>query len=135
MKHLIRLGIVAGFTLLGGCIPSVNSNLDTISNSVTNSLTGSDKYEIQWSGTSGKQLYAGYSIASTDGSAPMRVESVQAKLPHKVSFSAPKNAIVSASGVILNQEENVEIKIYKNGSECGKVAIVGSGAAANKVCQ
>ncbi|MDP5339263.1 MAG: hypothetical protein NWQ28_11905 [Nodularia sp. (in: cyanobacteria)] len=136
MKNLIRLAIVAGFVLLQNCASSSNSG--TTSNPRTNSLSfspsASDNYEVHWTGTSGNQLYGGYSIISEDINTPMRLESVQATLPHKVNFSVPKNAIVSASGDTLNQGK-VEIKIYKNGSECGKVVVVGSGVGANKVCQ
>lgn len=132
MKKLTRLAIVSGFVLLQSCTTSVKSAPVTSSQSV--SLGGSDKYEVHWTGASGKEVYAGYSIISQDPNTPMKLESIQAKLPHKVSFSAPKNAIVSASGNTLNQG-SVDIKIYKNGSECGKAGIVGSGAGANKVCQ
>lgn len=62
------------------------------------------------------------------------MEKVTATLPYKLSFSAPKNALIAASGATLNQGQ-VEVKIYKNGSECGKDAFTGSGAMANKVCQ
>ncbi|MBD2453078.1 hypothetical protein H6G80_03185 [Nostoc sp. FACHB-87] len=102
---------------------------------VVNSPSGSDKYEIQWSGASGKELFAGYSILSLDPpGTPMKVESIKGKLPHKVNFSASKNTIVSASGNTFPHTA-VEIKIYKNGSECGKVVAVGSGVGANKVCE
>lgn len=134
MKNIIRLSVVVGFAFLQSCTPSAKSSPIASLQSVADSPSGSDKYEVHWSGASGKELYAGYSILSLDGNTPMRVESVQAKLPHKISFSAPKNAIVSASGNTLNQG-NVEIKIYRNGSECGKVVAVGSGAGANKACQ
>lgn len=132
MKKLTRLAIVSGFVLLQSCTASVKSAPVTSSQSV--SPSGSDKYEIHWSGANGKEFYAGYSIVSLDGSTPMRVESVKGKLPHKVSFSAPKNAIVTANGDTFGQG-SVEVKIYKNGSECGKVVTVGSGARANKGCQ
>jgi len=69
-----------------------------------------------------------------DFNQPMRMESVQAKLPHKVKFSTPPNAIVSAHGITINKGD-VEVKIYKNGSECGKVVVVGSGVGGNKVCE
>ncbi len=134
MKNLIKLSVVAGFALLQGCTPSAKSSPIPSSQSVTESVSGSDKYEVQWTGTSGEELAASYSIIFKDPSTPMRIESVQAKLPHKVNFSIPKNAVVSASGITLNKG-SVEIRIYKNGSECGKVAVVGSGAGANKVCQ
>ncbi|MBD2435832.1 hypothetical protein [Nostoc sp. FACHB-110] len=134
MKNIIRLSVVIGFLLLQGCTPSAKSSSITSSEPpITNSPGGSDKYEIRWTGTGGKKLSAGYSVVSKDFATPMRVESVNGTLPHKISFSAPKNSVVSASAITTNKEV-VEIKIYKNGSECGKVGIVGSGASANKVC-
>ncbi|MFN6515693.1 MAG: hypothetical protein RMY29_014525 [Nostoc sp. CreGUA01] len=132
MKNLTKLAIVSGFALLQACTPSAKSSPITSSQSV-NSPSGSDNYEVQWTGANGQELFAGYSILPLDGSTP-RVESVKGTLPHKVSFSAPKNAVVSASGNTLNKGA-VEIKIYKNSSECGKVGVVGSGVGANKVCQ
>lgn len=138
MKNLIRLSIVAGFLLLQSCTPSANSTSVTSpvtgSKTTTNSVDGSDKYEIRWSGTKGTKLYGGYAIISQDPNIPMRMESVQAQLPHKINFSVAKGSVVSASGNTLNKGA-VEVKIYKNGSECGKVGVVGSGVGANKTCQ
>ncbi len=95
---------------------------------------GSDTYEIQWSGGNGSKLFGSYSILSKSPKTPLRVEKVTTILPYKVNFSAPKNTLISAAGATVNQGI-VEIKIFKNGSECGKVVIVGSAALANKVCQ
>ncbi len=140
MKNILRLSIISGFLLLQSCTNSVNSTSNSITSSLiaskptTNSVSGSDKYEIHWSGRKGKELHGGYAILSEEPDAPMKMESVQAKLPHKISFSAPTNSVVSASGNTLNGG-TVEVKIYKNGSECGKVAVVGSQVGANKVCQ
>ena len=90
-------------------------------------------YFLNWSGTKGKELYGSYAITSKDLDAPTQVESVEVKIPHKISFSAPKNSLVSADGITLNGG-TVEVKIYKNGSECGKVGVVGSKVGANKIC-
>ncbi len=139
MKNIVRLSIVCGFLLLQSCADSVNStsNLTTssliASKPTTNSVSGSDKYEIHWSGTKGKKIYGSYAITSKDLDAPTQVESVEVKIPHKISFSALKNSLVSADGITLNGG-TVEVKIYKNGSECGKVMFVGSQVGANKVC-
>jgi len=139
MKNLIRASIVVGFVLLQGCTPSASST--SVTSSATspkltkNSVGGSDRYEVLWIGTKGKKLYGSYVVASTQKTeAPIRVESINAQLPHKISFSAPKNSIVSASGGTLDKGP-VEVKIYKNGSECGKATFVGSGVGANKTCQ
>lgn len=139
MKNFIRLSVVVGFALLQGCTPSANSSQIPSSQSVTDSPSspsspsGSDKYEIQWTGTNGEDFFGSYVITFKDPSVPVRVESVQAKLPHKVSFSIPKNSGVSAYGNLLHKG-SVEVRIYKNARECGKVAVVGSGVGANKVC-
>lgn len=145
MKNFTRLSVLAGLALLQSCTslctPPVNSNSITSSNSVLSSnsvrksSSGLDKYEIQWIGNQGSKIYGSYSIMSiTDLSAPTRVESVKALLPHKVNFSAPKKSIVSASALTL-EKATVEVKIYRNGSECGRVVAIGSGAGADKVCQ
>jgi len=139
MKNIVRLSIVCGFLLLQSCTNSVNSNSNLTTSSLiaskptTNSVSGLDKYEIHWSGTKGKELYGGYAIISVGSDAPMQMESVEAKIPHKISFSAPKNSVVSASGDTFNGG-TVEVKIYKNGKECGKVGVVGSQVGANKIC-
>ncbi|MEH2031027.1 MAG: hypothetical protein V7K67_15420 [Nostoc sp.] len=146
MKNFIRLSVLAGLALLQSCTslctPPVNSSsitstsLDSVpsSNSVTKSSGGSDKYEIQWIGNQGSKIYGSYSILSmTDLKSPTRVESVKAVLPYKVNFSAPKKSIVSA-GALTFEKATVDVKIYRNGSECGRVGAVGSGAGVNKVC-
>ncbi|MEH1908832.1 hypothetical protein [Nostoc sp.] len=122
MKKLATLVIASA--LLTGCTPSIDSS----------SFTGSDNYEVQWTGVNGSKLFGSYVIASKSPSTPSRVEKVVTTLPYKVSFSAPKNTLISAAGGTLNQG-TVEIKIFRNGSECGKVTMVGSGAMANQVCQ
>ena len=145
MKNFIRLSALAGLALLQSCTsfcaPPVNSNLITSSNlvpsstSATKSSSGSDKYEIQWTGTKGSKVYASYAITSTtDLTAPSRVENVEAVLPYKANFSTPQKSIVSAD-VLTFEKGKVEVKIYKNGSECGRANAVGSGAGAGKTCQ
>ncbi|MDZ8135132.1 MAG: hypothetical protein RM049_07485 [Nostoc sp. DedQUE04] len=139
MRNSIRLSAIAGLAFLHGCtsscIPSPNSTSNTNPISVANSFSGSDKYEVQWNGPKGTKIVGTYVIGSTkDLTAPSRVENVEVILPHKVSFSAPKQSIVSADGTLLGQGK-LEIKIYKNGSECGKPTAVGSGAGATKLCQ
>lgn len=122
LKNLIRLILVS--VLLTGCSPS-------------NSLSGSDNYEVQWSGTAGSKLFGSYVVGSRTPGIPTRVEKVGATLPYKITFSAPKNSLITAAGATFNQgiQSTVEIKIFKNGSECDKVGIVGSGAMNTKVCQ
>lgn len=125
MKNLIKLVFVSGIVLFG--LRAFSNPLPLSSNSY--------QYQVQWSGQKGAKLYGGYSIAFLHNlSTPIRVEKVNATLPYKLSFSTPKNAIISASGATLNQGQ-VQIKIYKNGSECGREAFIGSGAMANKICK
>ncbi|MEH1871615.1 hypothetical protein [Nostoc sp.] len=121
MKKLISLAIVSG--LLLGCNQS--SSLNSI---------GSDNYEVSWDGTSGAKLWGSYVISSKSVGQVPRVEKITEKLPYKVNFSASKNALISAAGATLNQG-TVEIKIFRNGVECGKVAVTGSGSMSSKICQ
>ncbi|MHC5825020.1 MAG: hypothetical protein ACYT04_56545 [Nostoc sp.] len=97
-------------------------------------MSGSDNYEVRWTGANGSKLFGSYVVVSRSPGTPMRAEKVTATLPYKITFSAPKNTLISAAGATLNQG-TVEIKIFKNGSECDKVAIVGSGSMSSKVCQ
>ncbi|MEH2047855.1 hypothetical protein [Nostoc sp.] len=123
-NYLARLAL--GSVLLAvGYKPIMQSNLLSF---------GSDTYEIQWSGANGSKLFGSYGIVSKSTSTPSRVEKVTGTLPYKVNFSAPKNTLISAAGTTVHQGI-VEIKIFKNGSECGKVVVLGSGAIANKTCQ
>ena len=125
MKNLRHLVFVSGIVLFG-----LN-----LSENPASSLSNSVKYQVQWSGKKGAKLYGSYSISFLHSpSTPIRVEKVDANLPHTLSFSTPKNALIGASGFTLNQG-SVEIKIYKNGHVCGKEVVTGSGAMANKVCQ
>jgi hypothetical protein len=122
MKKIATLAITSA--VLTACTPSINST----------SFSGSDNYEVEWTGANGSKLFGSYVIGSKNLSTPSRVEKITATLPYKVSFSAPKNTLISAAG-IADHQGTVEIKIFKNGSECGKVSVVGSGAIANKICQ
>ncbi|MEH2315946.1 hypothetical protein [Nostoc sp.] len=97
-------------------------------------MSGSDNYEVQWAGANGSKLFGSYVVGSKNPGTPTIVEKVTATLPYKITFSAPKNVLISAAGGTLNQG-TVEIKIFRNGSECGKALLIGSGAMANKVCQ
>jgi hypothetical protein len=122
MKKLATLVIASA--LLTACTQSINSN----------SFGGSDNYEVQWTGANGSKLFGSYIIGSKNISTPSRAEKVTATLPYKVNFSAPRNTLISAAGATVNQGA-VEIKIFKNGSECGKAVFVGTGTMANKVCR
>lgn len=122
MKKLLSLALIGVLSV--GCTSLINSN----------SLSGSDNYEVQWTGANGNKLFGSYVIGSKNLSTPSRAEKVTATLPYKVTFSAPKNTLISAAGATVNQG-TVEIKIFKNGSDCGKPVFVGSGAMGNKVCQ
>jgi len=95
---------------------------------------GEDQYQIQWQGASGQELFGSYSIQDADFNKPMRVEAVHTKLPHKIDFSAVKNSAVIATGFTTTGDQ-VTVEIYRNGLECGKAIVVGSGVPANKVCQ
>ncbi|WP_334934545.1 hypothetical protein [Nostoc sp.] len=122
MKKIATLAITSA--VLTACTPSMNSN----------SFSGSDNYEVEWTGANGSKLFGSYVIGSKNLSTPSKVEKVTATLPYKVSFSAAKNTLISAAGATVNQG-TVQIKIFKNGSECGKAAFIGTRAMANKICQ
>ena len=129
MNNLPKLAVVAGIGFFG--LRAFGNPLMSLGNPLNNTV----QYQVEWSGNAGAKLFGSYVISLPHNlSTPTQVEKVTATLPHKVSFSAPENAIIAASGGTLNQGQ-VEVKIYKNGSECGTAAFTGSGAMANKVCQ
>jgi hypothetical protein len=87
---------------------------------------GTDKYEIRWYGKpTGKYFYGNYSIIEMNK--PIRVESIP-KSPHIVKLTLPKGAAVAATG------DSTDIKIFKNGKECGQIGVVGTGISMNKTC-
>lgn len=140
------LGVVSAFVIglvIGGGSVHFLTKTDTTSSSspekpsiLTGILKGSDQYEIRWIGEKGTKMIGGsYAVAHIDGSqTPMRVETVNTLLPHTTKFSEPKGVIVSA-GAGFTHGAKVEVRIFRNGQECGKVTTVGSGAINGKVCQ
>lgn len=124
MKNYLPRLVVAGVLLIVGYKPI----------SAMNIFGGSDTYKIEWTGSNGSKLFGSYVITSRRPGTPSKVEKITSILPYEVIFSTQKNTLVSAAGIASNQS-TVEIKIFKNGSECGKTAAVGSGTMANKVCQ
>lgn len=126
MKNLLKLVLLTGcaFLTLQACSnPLVNFK---------NSSSNEEQYQIKWEGPAGTKLFGSYVIRDSNNST--KPKAVTATLPHTLSLSAPKNSIVGVSGGTLNQDA-VTIKIYRNGSECGKEVLTGSGFMANKVCQ
>jgi hypothetical protein len=95
---------------------------------------GKSGYRIEYAGTVGTKIAGSYGSMDMTGKTPMRMEKVNATLPHTVSFNPPKGAMVSAAALPMGKG-SVTIKIFKNGIECGQPAMVGSGAMANMVCQ
>ncbi len=75
-----------------------------------------DNYEIRWQGKSKGKVYVSYSILTL----PAQVESLTTTIPKTVKFSAPSGTIVSAS----SSDVNVTVRIFRNGRECGKIAVV-----------
>lgn len=128
MKNLLKLVFLTGFTFF---------TLQACGNPLKDSRDSSNKeqYQIKWEGSAGAKLFGSYVIRDRNNyTTPAKVEKVAAKLPYALSFSAPKNSIIGVSGGTLNREQ-ITIKIYKNGSECGQEALTDSGIMANKVCQ
>ena len=128
MKNVLKL------IVLGGCafvaVRTVGNPLMAVSSATSNK----DHYKVEWKGAKGIKLYGSYTIVSTtDFTTPARVEQVNGVLPYQIEFNAPKQSIVSAAAMANNNQ--LTIKIFRNGAECGKEAITGSGAMPNKVCQ
>lgn len=112
MKLIIGLGL-----LLTGCVSS----------------PAKDTYIIEWQGSKDEELFASYAVSfPKTPEVTAKLEQVKATLPHKVTVTLPKDAMVAVSGTTFSKP--VEIKIYRNGKQCGKPAIVGTNAMANKVC-
>lgn len=93
-----------------------------------------DTYTIEWQGSKGAELHGSY-IASFPKTPEIqsKSEQIKATLPHRVTINLPKDAILTATGIAVNK--SVELKIYRNGRECGKPTIIGTTIMANKTCQ
>jgi hypothetical protein len=95
---------------------------------------GSTSYQVEYDGPAGTKIAGSYGSMDLTSKTPLRMEKVEATLPHTVSFNPPPGATVSAAAMPIGQG-SVTIKIFKNGIECGQPAMVGSAVMANMVCQ
>jgi hypothetical protein len=94
---------------------------------------GTDIYEIQWNGEKGEKLYGRYVISYPFYSKKLdKIENVDSNLPHKIKFTEMKGVSVIAGG--SSSGKDPEIKIFRNGKECGEVGATGSGAGNGKIC-
>lgn len=91
---------------------------------------GLDNFEIQFSGNQGESLYANYSISPPPP--PIETEEIRDTLPYKVNFSAPKASSISAGA---SPNKGLEVKIFRNGIECGVSSYSGLYANASKICR
>jgi hypothetical protein len=96
------------------------------SKQITASKSGTDEYEIRWYGKPKNQYWGGsYTVMKPDS--PMEIIRIK-KSPHIVKIKLPKQSTVGAGGNIQ------DIKIFRNGRECGKAGIIGEGIPLNKAC-
>ncbi|MBE9058503.1 hypothetical protein [Sphaerospermopsis sp. LEGE 08334] len=104
-----------------------NTEVAPVRNAVKTALSGEiDNFEIRWIGKATNNFFYGnYSIVEKDK--PSRLESVP-KTPHIVKFKLPKGASVSAAG------NSQDVRIFRNGKECGETQVVGSQVISNKTC-
>jgi hypothetical protein len=105
-----------------------NSQVTALNNLIPGSTTqkGKDKYEIRWYGKPTDEGFFG-SYTIMEDNKPVRVEQVP-KSPHIVKLTLSKGAIVGAMG------NSKDLKIFRNGKECGQTGVVGAGIPANKSC-
>src|SRR6476620_2037593 len=95
----------------------------------------SDSYEIRWEGRPGLKMTGSYLIAHPGS--PMQRELVEMTLPKSIKLTVPSNSAVSATGDVPGRKkEDFTVRIFKNGSECGKVGAVSTTSKIpdNKVC-
>jgi hypothetical protein len=114
---LLGIGFAAGFMVAKLGVNPVQ----VISNPVA-IIKGEDQYEVLYEGQAGIKFIGSYGFWDLKGGTPMKIETVQATLPHKVAFTAPKGVIAVATA------QNISVKIYRNGVECKYEPFAGSGA-------
>jgi hypothetical protein len=122
---LLGIGFAAGYAVakLGGSNP-----LAAIPNPIA-AIKGEDQYEVLYEGQPGVKFIGSYGFWNFNGTTPMRTEVVQATLPHKVTFTAPKGVIAVATA------QNINVKIYRNGVECKESPLwTGSGVPSTARC-
>lgn len=124
---IIGAGLGSGATYYFMPKPSTTTvGLTTFPTKQATVTGGTDKYEIRWYGESKNKYVAGnYVIMKPDS--PMEVFKIP-KSPHIVKIQLPKKSVVSAVGDVQ------DIKIFRNGKECGKTGAVGEGVTPNKAC-
>lgn len=79
-----------------------------------------------WYGKPKNEFWGGsYTIIKPDS--PMEVIKVP-KSPHVVRIKLPKQSTVGAAGDVQ------DVKIFRNGKECGRDGVIGEGIPINKAC-
>jgi hypothetical protein len=121
---------------------SAHANLQLMAGTMAGTIEGEAKYRIEYTGKAGEKLRGNYAIQETTTDInqmaatlkkPTQVEKVEGILPKTISFKAPKQAVLVASG--YSYPNPTTVKIYRNGVECGRPTMVGSAATAgNKIC-
>lgn len=125
---IIGAGVGSGATYYLTPKPSATTETTSSVEQVTpQSTKGNDKYEIRWYGKPKNKYWGGNYTVMKPG-APIEVFDIP-KSPHVVKIQLPKQSVVAATGNVQ------DIKIFKNGKECGKTGIVGKGIPLNKGCQ
>jgi len=99
---------------------------------------GKDQYEIRWYGQKGAKLSGSYSIIYPYELNKLdRREKIDAILPHTLKFSEVKGVFVGAGGTAVSSDwkfEEADVKIYRNGVECGTANATGSAASKRRFC-
>lgn len=123
---IIGAGVGSGATYC--MIPKSNNTAQSTPDiqPITTPKGGTDEYEIRWYGQPKNKYWAGsYTIIKPD--APMEIVKIY-KSPHIVKIKLPKQSTVGAGGNVQ------DIKIFRNGKECGKTGVIGEGVPSNKSC-
>jgi hypothetical protein len=116
---ILAIGLAGGYILgFSRSTPDqiIRNPVGTVQKSVAKA-TGKDNFEISFEGKSGIKLDTTYYVGYDNVSDSFDVKGVT---PKKVNFSAPKTAYISVRPGYTEGYEDVEIKIYRNGIECGK---------------
>ncbi|MBE9235841.1 hypothetical protein IQ227_07270 [Anabaena aphanizomenioides LEGE 00250] len=121
---IIGAGIGSGATYL--LIPKSSNFTETTAIQPVATSSGTDEYEIRWYGKPKNEFWGGsYTIIKPDS--PMEVIKVP-KSPHVVRIKLPKQSTVGAAGDVQ------DVKIFRNGKECGRDGVIGEGIPINKAC-
>jgi hypothetical protein len=85
-------------------------------------------YQVDFNGKAGTKIYGMYTYYDPRGQSSQRIEKIDATLPYTLTISPPAGVVIAAgASASIEGSETVSTTIAKDGVECTKPVLVGSG--------